>query len=251
MTRKKIAVITGGSSGLGKEFIKTILQRYPELDEIWALARRNVNGEIFSSMKIISYSIDLTSQEQRQMFAEKLEAERPLIKVLVNNAGYLKSGYFTDVSAASILNTVRLNIEALTHLQYICLPYMERGSFAVLTCSAVSFAPIVGQAVYSASKKYVYYFGRALREELLPRGINILVLCAGNMDTEMNPKEKAHKVSSVLPFLDMSELTRNALEQAEKGVGVYTMGWRYKALRLVGKMLPSWAVMKITKKFFP
>ena len=66
-------------------------------------------------------------------------------------------------------------------------------------------------------KKYIYYLGKALREELLDKNIIVLLLCPGNIDTEMNPKGQGRQIQKInkLPFLDMSEITAKALEKAD------------------------------------
>ena len=254
-SKKNIAVVTGASSGLGRQFVITIAEKYQELDEIWIVARRKERlqklAEQIEKPLLRPLVFDLTDTESFVKLNSIIEKERPTVKILVNNAGYVKTGYFKDISRETVVNMLDLNIVALTKLQHLILPYMESGSFTIMTSSACSFAPIVGQAVYSAGKKYVYNLGRALKEELKPFGINVLVLCCGNMDTEMNPQEKAREVSAFLPFLDLHKLTANALEKAAQGYGVYTMGKTYKLLRVIGKMLPSSIIMKITKKYFP
>lgn len=91
------------------------------------------------------------------------------------------------------------------------------------------------------------YLGRALGMELKPQGIHSLVICPGNMETEMNVRDGDHpgKVG-LLPYLDMEKLTRKALEKAEKGTGVYTPGSFYKVYRFFSKLLPHRLMMKIT-----
>ena len=129
---------------------------------------------------------------------------------------------------------------------------MQAGSFSVITCSVSAFVPVPNQTIYAASKKYVYYFGKALREELLAKKINVLLLCPGNMDTEMNPRGQGRQSQKIngLPFLNMDKLTWKALELAERGKGVYTPGWFYKGYRITAKLVPSAWMMKIVKKFY-
>ena len=172
--------------------------------------------------------------------------------MLINNAGYEKSGKFVDMGQEDILNMISVNIKVMTMIQRINLPYMQKGSYTIITCSVSSFAPVPNQTVYSATKKYVYYFGKALREELLDKDINVLLLCPGNMDTEMNPKGQGQQSQKInkLPFLYMSEITAKELEKAEKGKGVYTPGMFYKSYRVVSKIFPSLWMMKLAKKFY-
>lgn len=144
------------------------------------------------------------------------------------------------------------NLKGMTIIQRLCVPYMDEGSFTVITCSVSSFVPVPHQTVYSASKKYVYYFGRALRAELSSKKMNVLLLCPGNMDTEMNPKGQARQSEQIskLPFLDMEEITKKALEKAEKGKAVYTPGSFYKFYRIAAKVFPSSIMIRAVKRYY-
>ena len=79
---------------------------------------------------------------------------------------------------------IDLNCRALTAVTRCCLPYMAAGSLILNISSIASFAPTPRMTVYCSTKAYVQSFSRALREELRPRGINVLAACPGPMDTE-------------------------------------------------------------------
>ena len=249
----KIAVITGASSGLGAEFLNTVINEYPNLDEYWIIARRKDRleklAQKYKTKRIVTVTADLSDMESYKGIAELLKQAHPVIKVLINNAGYAKSGAFSQMESSDILNMISVNIKGMTMIQKICLPYMRAGSFTVITCSVSSFVPVPNQAIYSASKKYVYYWGKALREELIGKDINILLLCPGNMDTEMNPKGQDGKAGG-LPFLDMKKITLKALKKAARGSAVYTPGAFYKLYRVTGKLAPSSLMVKIVKRYF-
>lgn len=129
---------------------------------------------------------------------------------------------------------------------------MKKGSFEIITGSVSSFSPIPNQAVYSASKKYIYYLGKVLREEMKKSGVNILTLCPGNMDTEMNPRRKImhSKQINLLSYLDMKVVTERCLKKAESRKVVYTPGGFYKFYRICSKIAPSQFMVKITKRSF-
>ena len=154
------------------------------------------------------------------------------------------------MSASDIQNMISVNVKGLTMVQRICSPYFAKDSFAIMTCSVSSFTPIPHQAVYSASKRYIYALGKALREEEKRNNVNILLLCPGNMDTEMNPKGQARQSKQIntLPFLDMQKVTKNALARAEHKKAVYTPGRFYKFYRVVSKVFPSSFIMYFAKK---
>lgn len=251
-----IAVITGASSGLGVKFLEAVINRYSHLDEYWILARRKERldklAEKYENKKVVAIEVDLSAEASYVGLIKRLENEKPQVSVLINNAGYEKSGKFADMRQEDILNMISVNIKGMTLIQKMFLPYMKKDSYTIITCSVSSFVPVPNQTVYSATKKYVYYFGKALREELLEKGINVLLLCPGNMDTEMNPKGQGRQSQKInkLPFLDMSKITVKALEKAEKGRGVYTPGMFYKSYRVVSKIFPSLWMMKLTKRFY-
>ena len=96
----KIAVVTGASSGLGREFARQISARYSKFDEIWLIARRTERlEEVADEIKLTSrvISLDLSSKDELMALKELLEENAPDIKLLVNCAGYGKSGSFDEL----------------------------------------------------------------------------------------------------------------------------------------------------------
>jgi short-subunit dehydrogenase len=197
--------------------------------------------------------IDLSDDTSYDVLNRILIEAKPEIKILINNAGLDINGRFDAMEVGDIINMVNINIKGMTVVNRLCFPYMKKGSFAIITGSVSSFVPVPSQAVYSSSKVYVKFLTRALREEVKEKGINVCLLCPGNIDTEMNIRSEAKmqktKVSR-LPYLDMKKLTVKALQKAESGKSVYTPGTFYKIYRLLGKVFPTSFMMKLTKNFF-
>lgn len=252
-----IALITGASSGLGVEYAKTIIHNESnELDEIWLVARRKDRLEQFAKehpqVKIRPVALDLSKEDSYEALDELCIKENVKIKILINNAGFERSGSFSTMKTEDILSMINVNVKGFTMINRICLPYMEKGSIGVMTCSISSFVPVANQAVYSASKAYVRYISRAIRQEVHKDGIHILTMCPGNMDTEMNPKggnSQSNKVDR-LPFLDMNTITKKSIELAKKNHAIYTPGGLYKLYRLASKILPSAWTVKIIGKMY-
>ena len=90
MKNKTIAIITGASAGLGKEFVKILAGR-SELDEIWAIARNEQKLKTLTEEygeKVRTFSKDLSDRKQIEQFGEVLQNENVSIQYLINNAGF-------------------------------------------------------------------------------------------------------------------------------------------------------------------
>lgn len=251
----KIALVTGASSGLGEEFVRVISKKYDDIDEIWVIARRTdrLEGlkEKYTQKNIFPISLDLTKNESYETLASMLESEKPEIKILVNNAGFGTLGDFDTMDMNTQTRMVDLNNRALTAVTSACLPYMKKGSFAVNVCSIASFAPNPRMTVYCSTKAYVLSFSKSLRFELKKKGINVLAVCPGPMDTEFLPAAGIEKGSShtfdTLPRVNPAMAAEKSLHYASKGRGIYTPRAFFKLYRFLAKVLPHGIVMHMSK----
>lgn len=181
-----IAIITGASSGMGREFARQLDTKLGKTDEIWLLARRKEPMEALAETmhsKTRSIVIDITNEKEMNQFAEVLAIQNPKITVLVNCAGVGSHGIFRKQSGQEISEMVNLNIVALTQMTKLCLPYMHKGSKMIQFASGAAFVPQAAFAVYAASKSYVYSLSRALSKELKGSGISVTAVCPGPVNT--------------------------------------------------------------------
>lgn len=144
---------------------------------------------------------DLTDKKSFAALSNMLREEHADIKILINNAGCCICGPFEDMPEKSIEMMINLDITTMTLINKVCIPFMEKGSYAVIVGSVSSFVPVIGQAVYSAAKAYVRFLGQALHAKLKKKGINMMVLSPGNMNTEMNVKGGADEKAGSPPTL--------------------------------------------------
>lgn len=247
-----IAVITGASSGLGKEYVEAVYNRYPGLDEIWVIARRKERlEELKNSLgeKIRVISADITKDEDIHNIKTLLTENNAKIKLLINNAGFGKIGNFKDLSLEENAGMVRLNCEALTVVTGLALPHMEKGGKIINICSIASFAPNTRLAVYSSTKAYVMSLSRAMRDELKKDGINVLAVCPGPMDTEFlavaNILKGTSRTFDTLPRVKPKNVALASLKASDKNKAVYTNHLLYKFYRVLAKVLPLSIVMKM------
>ena len=247
-----IAVITGASSGLGWEYAKEVYNTRTDLDEIWVIARRKdrlqeLQDELGST--IIPVAFDITDAQSVENYIALLKEKNATVKLLINNAGFGKLGNFYELSLQENAAMVRLNCEALTTITSATLPFMSKKSEIINSCSIASFAPNTRMAVYSSTKAYVMSLSRALREELKPRGINVLAVCPGPMDTEFlsvaNIEKGTSKTFDTLPRVNAHTMAVKSLRASRNKKAVYTNRIFYKFYRILAKILPHSLVIKL------
>ena len=234
-----IAIITGASSGMGKEFAKQLAGSLSKTDEIWLLARRREPlEELAASLRIKTrvIAIDLTVESSLKQFEEVLSIQNPKITVLVNCAGIGSHKLFARQSREEIEAMVQLNIVALTRMTMICLPYMRKGSKLLQFSSGAAFVPQQAFAVYAASKAYVYSLSRALERELKGKGITVTAVCPGPVNTPFltHAYENAIRIS-LLKKLTMAEtscVVKKAIDDCKSGRSVSLCGLPIRLLYL-------------------
>lgn len=245
----KIAVVTGASSGLGQEFIRRLDAE--KFDEIWAVARRKerleaLGKEISTKLRVLPY--DLTDRQSFRELSELLAAEKPCVQVLINAAGFGKIGSWSDISLGDCDNMIDLNCRAAVDMTQIALPYMPRGGRVLEICSTAAFQPLQFLSIYAATKSFLYRYSRALRLELLPRGIRVTAVCPYWIkDTEFIATAKKTGNSSYIRNFPLASRTRSvaaiALNDSRLGFAVSTPGIVCTLHRIVAKFIPSEIMM--------
>lgn len=250
----KTAIITGVTSGLGYEFLKSVCEQYPTLDEIWIIARREDRLIELSKefkIKIRPIALDLTLEASIEKMKEILSKECPDVKILINNAGFGELGNFYENDYRNQLKMINLNNGALTAMCTICAPYMKEGAFIINIASIASFVPNPRMAVYCSTKAYVKSFTRCIREELKPKKINALAVCPGPMSTEFldvaGISGGKSKTFEILPYTDPKIVAKNSIKLAARGKSVYTPRVFYKFYRVLSKLIPHSILMKVSK----
>ena len=165
----KTAVITGASSGLGREFVRQFYSVFPEIERVWLIARRTDRlQELAEQLKekgisTLTLPLDLCDTMSFTAYQEHLVEEQPEIALLVNNAGCGYLGNIGEIDTVSQTRMIDLNLRALTAITNLSVPYMEAGSRILNVSSIASFCPTPRMTVYSATKAYVsaYTIGAA------------------------------------------------------------------------------------------
>ncbi|MBR2376663.1 MAG: SDR family NAD(P)-dependent oxidoreductase [Clostridia bacterium] len=249
-----IAIISGASSGMGKEFVLKADQRY-NLDEIWVIARRKerlIALQEGVKAKIIPLSYDLTKQESLKEIEDKLKAENPDVKLLVNCSGFGKFAEFIESDYDSNASMCDLNLKSLILMTQICLPFIKEGGKILNVGSMSSFEPVPHLSVYAATKAGVLSYSRALAFELKPKKIRVLCVCPYWVKTEFfgsaSDKETLKKFDILYEPEYIVKVAYKALDKTKKD---YVVPGKYaKLLRVLAKFLPHKFMMSVMKKMF-
>ena len=237
-----IAIITGATGDIGEEFVKALLG---EVDEIWAVGRSREKLEALRERygeKIVPVQADLSDDAEIMGLCRRIEAERPEIQYLVNNAGVAKMAPVAEFSLEEIDHMLEINMKAATLLCRAAVPYMRKGSFILNVASASAFQPNPYIALYSASKSYLLSFTRSLNVELAD--VRCTAVCPGWVDTKMLRGESGGKRVKYPGMVSPAKVVKDALRDARRGKDVSVCSPVFRYLRLYSKLMPHKLVMR-------
>ena len=249
---KKIAVITGASSGMGRRFAETI-EQYGALDEVWAIARRAPELEALRKtvpFPIRPLALDLTDRRSFAAYAEALAAEPVEVGLLLNASGFGKFRAVVDTPLEVNLNMTDLNCQAVVALCQLTAPYMPRGGQIINIASVAAFQPIPYINVYGATKAFVLSFSRALNRELRSRGVRVMALCPFWTRTAFFARATTEGggesvVKMYVAMYEPEQLVQRAWRDARRGKDVSQFGFVARFQTALAKLLPHSLVMDV------
>lgn len=187
---KQVALITGASSGIGKEFAQIHAEKGGDMIIVARRADKleTLKQELEEKYKVQVMAIakDLTAPEAPKEIYDEVSKAGIQVDYLLNNAGFGGHGKFHERAWEQDLAMIHLNIIALTALTRFFLPDMvNRNQGKILNVSSTaSFMPGPLQAVYFATKAYVTFFSNAIAEELHDTNVTVTTLLPGATETE-------------------------------------------------------------------
>ena len=243
-----IAIITGASSGIGRQFALEI-EKTGEVDGFLLIARTRTRLEKLAEELRTPAEIleaDLSTEEGIERVRAYLTEKNPTVQYLVNAAGYGIFGDYTEVTEQETVGMIDLNIKATVLLSHMTVPYMPKGSHILEVGSASVFTPLPGFNIYASTKAFVYHYAQALAYELRPCGIAVTVFCPGWVKTEFfNRAVKDDTIKYYNKFFNSADVVRRAVYDMYRGKDVSVIGASIRAQVLLTKLLPHKAVMKI------
>ena len=251
---KPIAIVTGASSGMGREAVIQLADRFGEkFSEIWVIARRRERLEDLQRQVPVPLHIltlNLQAASDRKILEEELRAHSPQVRMLINAAGFGKIGKIGALDLESETGMIQLNVEALCAVTHLVLPYMPSNSRIIQFASAAAFLPQPGFAIYAATKSFVLSYSRALREELRTREISVTAVCPGPVRTEFfDIAETTGKIPLYkrLTMADPHKVVRLALRDSMMGKAISVYGPWMKAFAILCKVLPHPWILAIMR----
>lgn len=237
-------LITGASSGIGKDMAKVLAKKE---NEIIIIARdenklNQTKKEIEEKgAKVKSIVADLSNEENCKEIYKKV----PDIDILINNAGFGDCGNFTKTSLEKELNMIKTNIIAYHILTKLYLTDMKaKNQGKILNVASIAgFMPGPLMATYYATKNYVVKLSEAIREELKKEksNVQISILCPGPVETNFN---KIANVKFNLREANSMKVAQYAIKQFEKGKFYIIPGIDVKIAKIGAKLLPTNVISK-------
>lgn len=243
--RKKIAIVTGASGGIGKEFVRLLTGE--ALDEIWVVGRNAARlAELKRQFgeKILPVCADLTNAQELLAIKALLTAGTE-ISYLINNAGIARMMPSRDFSAEETEQTILLNCYVPVTLTNYCIPYMKKGSRVINVSSASAFQPVPYINLYAATKAFEHSYSRALNMELKPAGITVTAVSPSWVDTDMLTRKINGRKVKFPGMVSPQRVAEKALKDAKRGKDVSICSLYVRCQQLNVKLLPHRLVMKI------
>jgi hypothetical protein len=244
---ENVALVTGASSGIGRELARLFAQGGQDVvliarnrQKLEELAQQITNQHDVEARVIVQ---DLAVPDAAASIVEALEEDGIVVDVLVNNAGTQVYGRFDEADTEALLGMIAVNITALTHLTRLIIPAMKaRGRGKILNLgSTASFSPSPLNAVYCATKAYVLSLSEGIAAELVSSGVTVTTLCPGATATSFVERHGLADVRYFKNTMSAERVARIGYRALTNGRHVVVAGLQNKlmvlALQLIAPLM--------------
>ena len=252
---RRIAMITGASSGIGEALAKCFAADGFDLVLVARSADKlkKIAAELSKNHDVKAWvaAADLSEPEAPQRLAAAMRRARRSIDVLVNNAGVLEHGPFAQMSPQRHRDMIDLNVSGLTQMVAHFAPDMiKRGHGRILNVASIaSFQPIPSLATYAATKAYVLSLTESLSEEFKGTGVTMTALCPGVTATNMfsEAKKASSQLDRLPKFLigDVQAVAKEGFDACMRGEVIRVPGAINQASIIAGRATPKWLLRKV------
>ncbi len=250
-----ICVITGASSGIGREFFCQLTMGPEQFDEYWVVARREAalrELQTLTDRPVRILALDLSRQADCEAYGAALDEVGAEVRLLVHCAGFGKFDAAEAVGLETNLNMIDLNVKATVSVDLLTLPHMRAGARIINIASVAALQPVPWVNTYAASKAFVLSFSRSLHRELRSRGITVTAVCPFWTKTAFFDRaveeHKAPVVKSYAAMYNPVDIVRRALRDSSRGKDVSFYGFIARGQALLVKFLPMPLVMTVWQR---
>lgn len=252
-------LITGASSGIGREFARVaarlgynLILHARDLESLERLANELENNHhVFTT----SIAVDLSQDGGPEKLFTEVSARNLPVGILINNAGQGQRGEFEKITLERHLELIQINIIATVKLTHLFLPEMierKRGKIMNMSCMS-GFEPAPLQAVYHATKSFLILFSEALAEELKSSGVTVTCYCPGATSTDFFHKGgmmETNLAGEVAFMSDPKEIAQQGIEAMIEGERTYIPGIANKIITFTRRIMPLKTQAKTQKKSY-
>jgi short-subunit dehydrogenase len=254
--KKSFTLVTGGTSGIGKELARLFAQNGHNLilvardeAELAATAAELKSG----ATEVVTISKDLFQKDGAMQVYDLVKAKGLEVDILVNDAGQGVYGLFAETDLHRELDIIQLNISSLVTLTKLFLQdFLAKGTGKILNVGSVAgTVPGPYQAVYHGTKAFINNFSEGLRNEVKDKGITVTVLLPGVTDTDFFNKadsQNSKLVQDKDKMANPADVAKDGYDALMSGDDKVVSGFKNKMEVAMGNITPDPVAAERTKK---
>ncbi|MGM0506776.1 MAG: SDR family NAD(P)-dependent oxidoreductase [Bacteroidota bacterium] len=257
MTHRSTALVTGASSGIGKELAREHARHGGDLILV---ARRNEKLEALKQElqeahpdpTIHVLAMDLSEPGSATRLSQHMSDLGLTVDILINNAGFGVFGPFLETDRRAVEQMLQLNITTLTELTRLLAPAMVRSGYGRVlnVASTAAFQPGPNFSTYYASKAYVLSFSEAIAHELSGTGVTVTTLCPGPTESEFQERAEMGTVALFdrFPLPTSAEVAAYGYRKMIQGKRVAIHGVMNRITSFFARITPRALVLPVVKR---
>ena len=254
----KVAVVTGGSDGIGKALVQLLLSKGAQVatcgrnyDKLYQLKTSHPNNDLFI------FAADVSREQDCRKFIDETIRSFGRIDILINNAGISMRAEVADTDLDTLRRVMDINFWGTVYCTKYALPQVLAAKGTIVGVSSIAgFRGLPGRSGYSASKAAVNSFLEVLRTELLDSGVNVMWVCPGftssnirNVALDKDAKPQGETTMNEGEMMSAEECASHILHAVEKRKRTLVLTFTGKRAIFMNRFFPSLAD-KLVRKFF-
>ncbi len=252
--KDRYALVTGATSGIGYELAKLLAKDGKNLIIVSRDKNRleqvktEIENKYRTRVKILPK--DLSAPKAPLEIFSELEKEDINVDVLVNNAGLVVYGLFSETDLQKELEMIQLYVSTLTHMTKLFLKKMleNKSGWILNVSSGMALLSVPLLSVYSASKAYTLHFSEALANELQGTGVSVTCLCPPQTETAIFKRAKIENTKLArAKKMDAATVAEAGYIALKKGKVIVTPGLKSKLLPILIRILPRNVLTKMAR----